>query len=312
MQKSFDYQLNMHSEVLGVCNRNHDLLAIILAYVAAKLKVDQDNANETELAFRLEKLGKNSAIPKNLSRTAASKAFFDLSSNLSSFFWIKGDMKMYLEVKFTESSLKKTSDNEFVRICGNLLVVAQDYLEQLADRNITEQTLADDGALLENFVSEKQVFIDTRRERFEVIAQLNKQIKTTNFDLKAIDSIVDSLSVSQPVLAGDYWKARDIRKTAGSKIVLKGKVYDSVTNQPLPGAVMSIVRTDSLKALASAPELVKTVKIKSAGGGFQLKSLPAGNYQVTVTYYGYNDQQITASVNEGVLTTVQLPLSKIA
>ena len=167
-------------------------------------------------------------------------------------------------------------------------------------------------ALLQNFVNEKQIFVDTRREHYEVTAQLAKQIKTTNFDLKSIDSIVDSLSVSQPVLAGDYWKARDLRKPTGSKIVFKGKVYDLVTNQPLPGAVMSIVRTDSMKATSSGADLVKNVKIRAAGGGFQLKSLPAGNYLVTVTYYGYADQQITASVNEGVLTTVELPLSKIA
>lgn len=139
-------------------------------------------------------------------------------------------MKLYLEVKFTDSSLNKVSDNEFIRICENLLIVAQDNLAQLADRKITAQTLAADNTLLENFENERQIFVDTRREHYEVTAQLARQIKTTNFDLKSIDSIIDSLSASQSIVAADYWKARNLRKPTGSKIVLKGKVFDLATN----------------------------------------------------------------------------------
>jgi hypothetical protein len=113
-------------------------------------------------------------------------------------------------------------------------------------------------------------------------------------------------------LAGDYWKARNLRKPIGSKLVLKGKVFDSATNQPLPGAVVTISQLVNSKSLTSGPELAKIVKVKSAGGGFQLKSLPNGSYIVTVSYFGYADQQVTAYVNNGVLTLVQLPLSKIA
>lgn len=311
MRKSNDIQLNMHAEVQGVCNKNQDLLALIVAYVASKLKFDQEIATETELASRLQKLGKNSAIPKNLSRTVASSVFLDLSNNLMSFAWVKGDMKLYLEVKFTDSTLKKVSDTEFIRICENLLAVAEANIAQLADRNITAQTLTADRTFLENFVNERQIFVNTRREHYEVTAQLANQIKTTNFDLKSIDSIIDSLSTSQPVLAGDYWKARNLRKPIGSKIVLKGKVFDAATHQPLPGAFVTLTQLGNSKSLTSGADLVKNIKVKSAGGGFQLKSVPNGSYTVTVSYFGYADQQVYAYVNNGVLTMVQLPLNKL-
>lgn len=312
MQKSNDYQLNMHTDVQGVCNKNQDLLALIVAYVASKLKLDQNIAIEKALAARLVKLDKNSAVPKNLLRSVASTAFLDLSSNLMSFAWVKGDMKLYLEVKFTDSSLKKVSDNEFIRICENLISVAQDNLAQLADRKITAQTLADDNTLLENFVNERQVFIDTRREHSEVTAQLAKQIKTTNFDLKSIDSIIDSLSASQPEVAADYWKARNLRKPIGSKIALKGKVYDSETNQPLIGSYVTITSIADSKSLNSGADLQKTVKVKSAGGGFQLKSVPNGGYLVAVKCPGYEDRQVQSYVRDGVLTLVDLPLTQLA
>lgn len=311
MQKSEDYQIDMHTNVLGVCNKNEALLATILVYVASKLKLDTNIANERELAALLVKLDKNSAVPKNMSRIAASTVFLDLSINLSSFAWNKGDMKLYLEVKFTKTSFKTVSDSEFVRICSNLLALAGEYIEELADRNITEQTLTDDSALLEDFANQRQIYVDARRAHYEASAQLKKQIKTTNFDLKSIDSIIDSLSASQPAVASDYWKARNLPAPIGSKIVLKGRVFDSATNQPLPGAVVTITQLVNSKSLTSGADLQKTVKVKSAGGGFRLKSLPNGNYIVSVSYFGYADQQVTAYVNNGVLTLVQLPLSKI-
>ena len=72
----------MHTNVLGVCNKNEALLATILVYVASKLKLDTNIANERELAALLVKLDKNSAVPKNMSRIAASTVFLDLSINL--------------------------------------------------------------------------------------------------------------------------------------------------------------------------------------------------------------------------------------
>jgi len=311
MQKSHDSQLNMHTNTQGVCNKNQDLLALIVAYVDSKLKLDQNIAIEKELANRLQKLDTNSALPKNLARSVAGVSFLDLTNNLMSLFWTKGDMKMYLEVKFTDSTLKKVSDNEFIRICENLLTVATDNLPQLADRNITVQTLAANRALLQNFVNEKQTFVTTQREHYEVTAQLGKQIKTTNFDLKSIDSIIDSIDASQPLVASDYRKARNMPKPIGSKVVLKGKVFDAATNQPLLGAVVTLTQLVNSKSHTSGAELQKNVKIKSAGGGFQLKSLPNGTYIVTVSYFGYADQQVTAYVNNGVLTLVQLPLNKL-
>lgn len=204
------------------------------------------------------------------------------------------------------------SDNEFISISENLLSVAQDNLAQLADRKITAQTFIDDRTLFENFVTERKIFVDTRREHSEVIAQLAKQIKTTNFDLKFINRIIDPLSASQPAVASDYWKARNLPAPIGSKIVLKGRVFDSATNQPLPGAVVTITQLVNSKSLTSGAELQKTVKVKSAGGGVDLKSFTTGAYLFTVSYAGRAEQQTTVYINEGVLTRVDFPLSKIA
>jgi hypothetical protein len=112
-------------------------------------------------------------------------------------------------------------------------------------------------------------------------------------------------------LYSTYQSARTIKYSSGSHVSFKGKVFDAETNQPLPGAVVTLTQQVNSKSLTAGADLQKTVKVKSAGGGFQLKSLPNGSYTVTVSYFGYADQQVTACVNNGVLTLVLLPLSKI-
>jgi hypothetical protein len=75
---------------------------------------------------------------------------------------------------------------------------------------------------------------------------------------------------------------------------------------------MEICKVENGKAFTSSPDLSKNVKVKSAGGGVDLKSFTTGAYLFTVSYAGRADQQTTVYINEGVLTRVDFPLNKIA
>jgi len=46
--------------------------------------------------------------------------------------------------------------------------------------------------------------------------------------------------------------------------------------------------------------------------GLQFSSLSTGTYLFKVTYAGYADQEIAVYINDGVLSKVDMPLSKIA
>lgn len=65
----------------------------------------------------------------------------------------------------------------------------------------------------------------------------------------------------------------------------------------------------SSKAL-SGSELMKNVKISGPGGQFRIKSLPTGTYLFKVAYAGYAEQEVSVHINEGVLTRVEIPLTK--
>jgi hypothetical protein len=193
-----------------------------------------------------------------------------------------------------------------------ILSTAQDNIVALADYNVTAQTITEGNQLLENFNTEIQKIEDNKNALKQITGLLNGQIKITNRFFKPVDAMVESMRKSNWAFYCYYWNARTIKKAGGAKIAAKGKVFDSVTKLPMPGALMSIVPYNGNTKLAAGPDLVKNVKIKSAGGGFQLKSLPTGTYLFKVTYAGYADQETIVYINEGVLTKVEMALIKIA
>ena len=60
---------------------------------------------------------------------------------------------------------------------------------------------------------------------------------------------------------------------------------------------------------ASSPTVVVTKKTAEKGG-IQVKSMPAGTYQVTLKKAGYADQIVTVSVNDGEMTVLNVSISK--
>jgi hypothetical protein len=311
MKRTIDHQYSMHVNVHGVCDKNRDILLTIIVFLELMKRFEKDISIEKELGQRLIKLRSNSATPKDLARAKAMEIFLDLSSKLMSLAWVKNNMNLYQEVKYTKTDMVRASDPMFIRICGNLIKSAKNNLAQLAQYNVNVQTLIDDEAVLLDFEDQRKVFIDTRREYFLVNRQLADQVKTTNNNLKSIDTIINSLRLSHPELAGEYWRARKVPRTVYSKVDMKGKVFDAATGQWLNGAIVTVTQVAGASNLAAGQYAVRIVKVKSVKGGFELKSLSTGTYTLKVKFYGYAELEVTVYINDGILTNVDLPLTRL-
>ena len=302
---------NLHFRVQSVCNLNEVILATIIAYFDAKLKYDANVVLEKEIAQRQESYKTTSVQSKKEARATASTPLLDLSSKIMSYSLVKGKTALYNDVKLTKTSLNRVSDQQFILIHVKIVKIAEDNLEDLEDQQVTAKTITDNKALLAAFVNEIQIVTDRNSASKQATHELKKQIKVTNASLKVIDSIINSLQLSKPNLYSEYWSARAIKHTSGCKISVKGKVYDAETNQALMGATLTFTPDVNTKSLISGADLVKIVKVSSAGGGFHLKNVPDGAYTGTVVYYGYADRTFNAYVNNGQITMVMLPLTKL-
>ena len=107
-----------------------------------------------------------------------------------------------------------------------------------------------------------------------------------------------------------YRNARRKRKSSKIKLSAIGRVIDSSTKMPLSKAKIQIEEYNSTKA-ASGSDLSKNVKFSGVSGKFQLKSLATGTYLIRTTYAGYADQESIVHINEGVLTRIEIPLTKL-
>ena len=311
MKKTQNAQLTMHLKNLAVQNENAGKFETFTAYPALKSAIDKSIGEEQALAISQETRMRNSTSAKNFAKNAAVEYIIDLSKKVTAYAIVTGNRTLLDRVKFTASKIKKSSDNKLVLIMETVLSTAGDNLENVLEYGVTEEFLSEGSNLLENLKAEMQNLLLSNSEQKQLTVQLELQFKTTDALLITLDAMVETMRKSDPVFHRLYWNARKIKKTATSKVSVLGKVFDSITNTYLKKAKISIVSYDSSKALASGPDLQKTVKVTGAKGGFQLKSMATGTYLLTVSYAGYADQQVTVHINEGVLTRVEIALTKI-
>jgi hypothetical protein len=308
-ERNHEAMLVNTDEVIG---QNADKFQPSSAYETAKSNLDNSIATLKVLGNTQDELQHASAAPKNSAREAASMPIFQLANVIASFAYATGNISLSEKVKITLSDLKKLPDGDLVTRFTTFLNTGNEYAPALIEYGVTEEILTSDTELFNVYKVEIQKQALRVLELKEVTKQLKKELKVADNCLMPFDKMVEAKRVSDPVWYSLYQSARIIKHSPASRVSAKGKVFDAVTNQPLPGAVLTVCKVENGKAFTSGPDLAKNVKVKSAGGGFDLKSLTTGAYLFTVSYAGYADQQTTVYINEGVLTRVELPLSRIA
>ena len=283
------------------------------AYDEALANLIAGNVKLKSLAKLQDELMHASVAPKKAAREAAFMPTFQLANIIGSVAYANGNLLLAEMVELTLTDLKKMPEADLVNRLKTIISAGTDNLPELLSSGVTQAILTADTELLDVFEDEIKKQAQRLLDLKEVTKQLAKQFKIVENLLIPFDKMVENTRISDPDWYSTYQSARTIHYSAVSRVSVKVKVFDAETNQPLPGAMLEVIKTDAEgKALTSGADLVKTVKIKSAGGGLQLKSVPVGDYIVTAAYYGYDELQVNISVNDYALTSIDLPLTKKA
>jgi hypothetical protein len=312
MTKNQDSELTSFYKLLDQCGIYRPVLITNPTFDPAFVKFETIVFKITDLSRVQNELKTQKSFLKDITRNALGEFCLDLSSKEMSYTWNKGDMPNYVKVKASKTKLNRCSDNAFKATCTTIINFAMDNLDDLAGEGVTEDTITEVNKRMKAYETELANIAKSKVSLNTITGQINKAFAEARKYLKSIDVIVNSKSVSDPVMYADYWSAHFVRKAPASKVAVKGKLFDAENHQPIVGAMVDVQRITEGKSLTSGADLVKTVKVKSEGGGFNLKGLPTGTYQLTVTFAGYATQVTTFYVNEGYLTTVEVPLNKLA
>lgn len=313
MKKQQNNHLTMHLNTQVVLNENEGKFETFTAYPALKATIDESIASEKVLASNQESRKRNSTAAKNNAKKEAGEYILDLSSKVSAYAIVAGKRALLDKVKFNTRTISRSSDNKLELIFEIVIACASENLENVAEYGVTGKLLSDGYNLLDTFKTEIQNMLLSNSEQKQYTAQLEKQFKTTDAGLSTMDAMVATLRKSDPVMHRLYRNARRKKKNIGIKLSAKGKVLDAATRLPLPKAKLHIISYDNqMKALTSEPDLQKNVKIAGVAGGFQFKLMDTGTYLIKTSYAGYIDREDIVYINEGVLTRVEILLTKIA
>ncbi len=313
MTKEQKNHFNRDGDVQGFAAENQGQFKPEEEYIKIKEALDIAMADLRNLLKTQDELELNSAETKDVARENATPPLFQLANVIYSMAFATGNISLMEKVRITLSELKRLSDTKLLFRFENFISAGAEYLPSLLTYGVTEETLNSNTAFVNTFGEELKKYSRQKNDHKEVTKQIKLQFKAVDNCIVPFDNMVENKRVSDPAWYSLYWTIRTIDHSPASHVSVKAKVYDAETNQPLPGTILTYSKIETNgKALTSGPDLSKTVKVKSAGGGLDLKSLTTGAYLFTVSYAGRADMQTTVYVNEGVLTRIDFPLNKIA
>lgn len=205
------------------------------------------------------------------------------------------------EVKYTESELKRSADTILKDKCQVIYDRANANVVALNTYGVTP-------ALLTNLLAAINAYnVSIPKPRLGIAdkkgatLQLALLLKSVDDNLLKIDTLVEVVRMLQPAFYSEYKNVRKIIESGVSSLTAKGKVTDSVSGDGLKGVTVKFTAENNSDVV---------VKRTADKGGFNVKTLSEGTYNVTVSKPGYKDAVVTVNVTNGELSVIDVKLEK--
>ena len=310
MNKKQENRFSMYLATVDFCEQNTDIITTLPDFSTnlTNLKTTCDEIHviiETQAADTSGTTADKNVLKENLILLAA-----DTARKLVAFAKLTKNQKLLKEISYTESDLRHLPDTILPDTAKLIYDRAQANLTALAAYLITAESQT---ALLQAITDFKAVLASPRVEKIsqeQATKQLAELFVAGDEALANMDAVVEIVRLTQPNFYAGYKLARKIIETGNTKLAVKGFVTEAVTGAPVPGVTITFWPDgDAMKTYAADDATL--VKKTAEKGGFQVNSLPAGTYRVTLQKVGYTEQTLTIFVNEGELTTVDVKLAKV-
>lgn len=234
----------------------------------------------------------------------------DTSRKITAYAKFANNQVLLSEIKYTESDLNRIADTSLRDAAQGIYDRAQSNLTALATYGVTAATQTSLQNAINSFVTsipKPRLSIADKKQTTTQLANLFKQADAT---LDSIDTLVEIVRLSQPNFYKGYKAARKIVETGNGSLAVKGLVTDATSGEGLKGVSLSFVLDGNGTKAKTAKVAEPIIKKTADKGGFNIKSLPAGMYTVTITKTGYVDQIVSIAVSDGDLTELNIQLSK--
>jgi hypothetical protein len=263
-----------------------------------------DSANEQQLLAQ-----KGLSDQKDNCKKVLRPLVWEVLSKLVSLANNTSNIILLQEVNYTKSQIKRLGDQKLKNLAQVVYNLANEHKTELEPYLVDAVLLKALSDAMENFnncLVKPKEGQNTGKYYTQKIADQFKESETI---LKNLDIIAETLLTSNPEFYQNYKNSRKALSGNSTGISLKVKVKDAETDEGVEGATAAIALYNTKKAAVdSKSEVIKKRTAKK--GGFNIKSLAAATYQVTITKLGYVEQVLTININDGEMTYTEIVLPK--
>ncbi len=240
---------------------------------------------------------------KELKRSLALVAG-DTNRKLYAYALFVNDKLLMSETSLPQSKLEISSDSKMLDRGKGIYDLAANLGTSVIPYGITEATQLE----LKKTIDDFSVSMPKRRLSATGSSRITKQIAgcfmSADLSLLQIEALLEIIRSTEANIYEAYRRARKVIEYGTRTIALKGIVIDAETNDPIKGVTINLRLID-----ATEPHPV-IVKKSAAKGGFNLKSVTDGNYEITLMKVGYKELILNNAISKGECCKIKAKMSR--
>jgi hypothetical protein len=240
---------------------------------------------------------------KKLLRESLIALTVDASSKMQAYAKYVHNTVLLAEIKFKGSELRDIPSLELVDITRGLYNRIDAHLPEVTVYGLSPSSQLEYREAIDDFA----ISISQPRES-QLKGKENSLLEEQGFEkgdatVDYMDIVVEDVHRIEPIFYAGYKNARKIVERGSGSLQVQGTVTEAATDKPIAGATL-IFRCCGQTAIILEKET-------ASKGGFMIKSLAEGIYNVTVTKVGFQTQIISVVVNCNELCDVQVKMEKV-
>lgn len=288
MNKNEENKLKRNRNVVDLFEKNPDKLATIPHGKEAleRLTLNDQVIIENMALLQQSKQGGQRSDKSN-KRAIMTENVFDDASKLHAYAVHNNDLVLAEACLVTKKMLTSASDLTFIAIGNSIVLLIDDHLPNLAAYKLSEES----QLILRASIAAFMAVVDTPKQNLNNKKELNDEIGACfdNTD-DAVDDLTEGMNVirkTDSVFYNQFVEASKIPDYGRTSLQVKGQVNDTQGN-PVAGGIVSFYQ----QGLSTLVLQKKTAEL----GGFTIKTLPEGMYDIVVEKTGLVTYKGTARV----------------
>ena len=241
-------------------------------------------------------------LTKNNIRAELSLAVVDASNKMQAYARYIKDSSMLNDVKITISKMKEATDMQVIAIARGLHGKIESLIDDVAAYLLTPESQRALEAKIAEFQAAISNTMITRVGHKENTRLVNEGFELGDEAVDNISALMEIVRMTNDLLYANYRNTIKVIGGGGS-LQVKGQAIDALTGRPLEDVTLTFMSKDGRE--------IVLVKKTAEKGGFFVKNLDEGVYEVLAEKTGYVPQTVQATVTPDVLCEVNVVMVRV-